>query len=166
MNYGELIGDFKPERDDIYDNFCGYFNNPTMTKIKDIENISMYGVKAYCLTSNTCRYIVIFIKNDNLSIGVKKRLTELKWESFQTRTLDSNIFKNIETLSYIPEEKGPLLSKIHKKKMDDKSCTYQCEDYPLLITLLTDNKKNLDSYQSSGNIILALETWATICTWN
>ena len=160
MNYGELIGDFKPERENVYKYFSEYFNDPIMTKIKDVENLSMYAAKAYCLTSNTCRYIIVFIKNDNISLGVNKKLIDLKWESFQTRTLDSNVFKNIKTLSYIPEEKGPLLSKIHRKKIDDKSCTYHCEDFPLVITLLTDNKKNLDS------IILALETWATICTWN
>ena len=58
------------------------------------------------------------------------------------------------------------MSKINRISIDDNSCSYNCEDYPLTITLLSDNKKNLNSYQSSGNIIIALETWSTICTWN
>ena len=56
--------------------------------------------------------------------------------------------------------------KIHRTKITKEASTYQCEDYPLIITLLHDNKKNSDSYQSSGNIILALESWNTIITWN
>ena len=37
MDYGELLDDYVPERDNIYSYFVKYFNNPTMTKVKDIN---------------------------------------------------------------------------------------------------------------------------------
>ena len=166
MNYGQLVdNNFKPEREKIYGYFADYFNNPIMTKIKDVNTLSMYAVKAYCLTANSCRYVIVFVPFNYDKINSKRNLIELKWENFQTRTLD-NKMNNIDTLSYSPQENGSLMSKINRISIDDNSCSYNCEDYPLTITLLSDNKKNLNSYQSSGNIIIALETWSTICTWN
>jgi len=166
MNYGVPIdNNFKPDREPIYDMFTEYLNNPAMTKIKNDNNLSMYLVKTYCLTSTTCRYIITFVPINNSPIGSVENLVDLKWVSLQTRTIEEK-FQNIRPHGYTPEEKGPLMSKIHRTKTTKEASTYQCEDYPLIITLLHDNKKNSDSYQSSGNIILALESWNTIITWN
>ena len=165
MNYGVPIDDFVPDKEPIYDMFIEYFNDPVMKKVKNQNNLSMYVTKTYCLTSTTCRYIIAFISGDNSEIGHTKNLSELKWLSLQTRTLSEN-FPNINTHGYIPEEKGPLLSKINRKAITKDASTYNCVDYPLIITLLHNTKKNSDSYQSSGNIIIALETWNTIITWN
>ena len=38
MDYGELLDDYEPEHENIYSYFVKYFNNPTMTKVKDTEN--------------------------------------------------------------------------------------------------------------------------------
>ena len=166
MNYGVPIdNNFKPDREPIYDMFTEYLNNPAMTKIKNDNNLSMYLTKTYCLTSTTCRYIIVFVPINNSPIGSVENLVDLKWVSLQTRTLEEK-FQNIRPHGYTPEEKGPLMNKIDRTKITKEASTYQCEDYSLIITLLHDNKKNSDSYQSSGNIILALESWNTIITWN
>jgi hypothetical protein len=99
-------------------------------------------------------------------IGSVENLNNLKWISLQTRTLEDKFPIVSSAHGYVPEEKGPLMSKIHRSKIDNQASTYQCEDYPLIITLLHDNKKNSDSYQNSGNVIIALESWNTIVTWN
>lgn len=165
MNYGIPIDNFTPEKDHIYDMFTEYFNNPALTKIKNENNLSMYITKTYCLTSTTCRYIIVFVPIDNIQLGSINSLSELKWVSLQTRTL-SEKFLNVGTHGYSAEEKGPLLSKIHRLNITKEASTYKCDDHPLIITLLHDTKKNSDSYQNSGNIIIALETWNTIVTWN
>lgn len=166
MNYGVPIdNNFKPDREPIYDMFTKYLNNPVMSKIKNDNNLSMYLTKTYCLTSTTCRYIIAFVPINKSSIGSIENLSELNWVSLQTRTLEEK-FQNIGPHGYTPQEKGPLMSKIHRTKITKEASTYQCEDYPLIITLLHDTKKNSDSYQTSGNIILALESWNTIITWN
>lgn len=166
MNYGIPIGDFKPDREHIYDMFTDYFNNPDMLKVKNTDNLSMYMTKTYCLTSTTCRYIIAFVPMNNYEIGSFENLNNLKWVSLQTRTLEDKFPGVTRPHGYVPEEKGPLMSKIHRTKIDKEASTYQCADYPLIITLLHDNKKNSDSYQNSGNIIIALESWNTIVTWN
>jgi hypothetical protein len=164
MNYGIPIGDFKPDREHIYDMFTEYFNNPKMTKIKNTDNLSMYLTKTYCLTSTTCRYIIVFVPQNNSPLGSSEYLKDLKWVSLQTRTLEEK-FPSIKYHGYIPEEKGPLLSKIHRTDITKEVSTYKCDDYPIIVTLLHDTKKNSDTYQNSGNIVIALETWNTIVTW-
>ena len=63
MNYGEAFDvDFIPGKQNIYDMFTSYYNNPKMTKLKDIEQYSMYVAKAYCLLNKECRYLIV-IKN-------------------------------------------------------------------------------------------------------
>ena len=165
MNYGIPVDkDFKPDRDHIYDMFTDYLNNPGMTKIKNDNNLSMYLTKTYCLTSTTCRYIIVFVPQNNSPLGSSEYLKDLKWVSLQTRTLEEK-FPSIKYHGYIPEEKGPLLAKIHRMDITKEVSTYKCDDYPIIVTLLHDTKKNSDTYQNSGNIVIALETWNTIVTW-
>ena len=120
----------------------------------------------YCLTSTTCRYIIIFIPKDNHPVGNNEYLKSMKWVSLQTRTLEENFSMTFKSHGYIPEEKGPLMSKINRIQISKEASTYECVEFSLIITLLHDRKKNSDVYQSSGNIILALESWNTIITWN
>jgi len=165
MNYGVPIdNDFKPDRDYVYDMFIEYFNNPEMAKIKNENGLSMYLTKTYCLTSTTCRYIIVFVPQNNSPLGSSEYLKDLKWVSLQTRTLEEK-FSSIKYHGYIPEEKGPLLAKIHRMDITKEVSTYKCDDYPIIVTLLHDTKKNSDTYQNSGNIVIALETWNTIVTW-
>jgi hypothetical protein len=136
-----------------------------MTKFKNTENISMYIVQAYCLTANTCRYVIACVTLDKYPIGTTRYLSELNWVSFQTRTIESK-FKNVRTLEYSPSEEGPLTCKIYRTKITNEIAEYRCEKLPITVTLLTDNKKTIESYQQTGNVIIALETWATIVTFN
>jgi hypothetical protein len=167
MNYGALIDDYKPERDNVYQYFSEYYNNPNMTKVKNEGNLSMYIVKAYCLTSNSCRYLIVFSQIDVNPIGYQTALSNLKWENLQTRTLE-NAFQNIrmDILAYTPQESGKLTSKINRTKINKEASIYQCEDFPIIVTLLHNNRKSAESYQSRGNVIIALETWETIISWN
>jgi hypothetical protein len=82
-NYGELLEDFNPERDEIYIEFVKYFNNPTMTKIKDIEGqFSMYATKVYSLLSNENRYLICITHKNNMNIGTVEELrTIIKTEN-------------------------------------------------------------------------------------
>ena len=162
--YGKIIDmDYIPERDNIYQMFIDYFNNPVMTKIKNENDFSMYMTKAYCLTALTCRYIIVFVNIDSEQIGVEKNLEYLRWISFQTRTLDNKI--NIVSHGYTKELKGPLLSKIKRINITPEASTYVCDELSLIVTLLHTKQKTQDAYQDNGNIILALESWETIITF-
>lgn len=162
--YGKIIdNNYNPERDNIYKMFIDYFNNPVMTKIKNQDKFSMYMTKAYCLTALTCRYIIVFIYLDNNQVGSEKNLENLRWISFQTRTLDSKL--NIVSHGYMKELKGPLLSKIKRVNITPEASTYICDELLLTVTLLHTKQKTQDAYQENGNIILALESWETIITF-
>jgi hypothetical protein len=165
MNYGTLIDESSnPNYEEVYSIFVEYFNNPLMTKIKNDNNLSMYLTKTYCLTSTTCRYIIAFVPLDYNKIGTQEELKDLKWISFQTRTLEDKF--NVKAHGYIPEEKGPLMAKINRIKITKEASIYSCEKYPITVALLHNNKKNEQTYQPKGNIIIALETWETIITFS
>ena len=164
-NYGELLHTYEPHKDNIYNLFCNYLNNPVMTKIKDVESFSMYMAKTYCMLNNQCRYIIAFIDSDNLAIHTKQKLLDLRWISLQTRTL--NDMHNLSAHSYIPKRGGDLAIEINRVNKNTDSSTYTCTSLPITITLL-HTKKNLNGmeYQDKGSIIAAIETYQTIITIN
>lgn len=164
--YGKMIDEFASVNEDIYKMFVDYLNNPIMVKTKDEEGYSVYVCKLYCLLNKDCRYIIVFTKIDTNMIGSEIKLKDLNWVSLQTRTLPSDEYSNISSHGYIPKEKGPLLSKIIRIKIEDEASTYKCDDYPLIITLLHTKNKTSTSYNNRGTIIAALETWETIVTFN
>lgn len=160
--YGQVLdGGYEPEKDYVYSLFVNYFNNPTMTKIKDVGNYSMYGCKIYCLLSKECRYIIAITHMDNYTSGTVEELKNIKWISLQTRTLSEQY--NVETHVYEPKSEGPLATRITRVKKDNNSSTYESNELPIIITLLHTPKKS--NYQDKGTVVVALETWETIVTF-
>jgi hypothetical protein len=169
MDYGELLDDYVPERDNIYSYFVKYFNNPTMTKVKDInqsngKKFSMYVCKIYGLLSNENKYIICITHGNNSSIGSVEELRTIHWISLQTRRLLEK-YKCL-THSYIAKIEGPLDEVIERFETGDKASSYHCENIPeIVITLLHTEKKGPHVYQNKGKIINALETFETIVTF-
>ena len=169
MNYGELLDDYNPEREIIYAHFTKYFNNPTMTKIKDIisadgQKFSMYACKVYGLITNENRYIICLNYGNNYSIGSVEELRTMNWVSLQTRRLPQKY--NCLTHSYIAKVEGSLDEIIERVDVSDKVSTYNCENIPeLVISLFHTEKRGANTYQSRGKIINALETYETVITF-
>lgn len=161
-NYGQIIdNDYDPSLDFMYRAFTNYFNNPVLTKIKNVDNFSVYMAKTYCLLNKECRYIVVFVQTDNMSKGARKSLTDMRWISIQTRTLEDK--HELEPHGYTAKAEGPLMASINRIKNTMEASTYSCEDFPIIVTLL--NSKNVSgAYQDKGTIVAALETWETIIT--
>jgi len=165
MNYGEAFDTgFIPDKQHIYDMFTSYYNNPKMTKLKDIEQYSMYVAKAYCLLNKECRYLIVIKNIDKNPPGYIQQLKDIDWTSLQTRSLSENY--EVATINYTPSMKGPLTAQIEKISTTKEASTYKCEKFPLVITLLHTDKKTAEIYQQKGNIISALETYETIITFN
>lgn len=162
--YGEMIDNYDPFKDNIYKMFSDYFNNPTMIKIKDINNHSMYLCKLYCLLNRECRYIIALTEKNFVSPGTPEELKTLNWISLQTRTL-SDDFHIDTTHGYQALAEGPLNVVIEKINTTKEASTYTCKDIPITITLLHTTKNTAESYQQKGTIILALETFQTIITF-
>lgn len=158
--HGEIILDYNSETESVYTYFVDYFNNPTMTKIKNIMDLSMYLTKIECLLSNKFRYLITLVDEDNLPIGAEKLLRNLQWKSFQTRTLTEN--HSVPIHKYNPTNNTRLNRTINRTQVTDASSTYTCQELSLTITILHKNDKN--DYRSEGKVINALETYETIIT--
>lgn len=172
--YGEILDkDFRPELNEMYEAFTKYFNNPTMSKIKNVDNYSMYISKLYCLLSNECRYLIVLVPIDNKGLKSLISLSDINWISFQTRTLHENY--ELPPHSYIAKRGGLLDCEILRIKVTEKASTYSCEKFPIIINILHSHQNTQkDNYSSSGSdsfvseyqdkgvIITALETFQTI----
>jgi hypothetical protein len=162
MEYGTIIDDYDPKNELVYSLITEYFNNPMLTKIKDVEGHSLYIAKIDCLLYTENRYIMVFIQSDRTQIGTVSYLKNLKWKSFQTRTLSEN--HNIKPFQHTPNKNVKFKSQIMLKQRDQKQTSYTCEDYPIIVTLLSKGNSSYE-YASKGTLVSALETWRTIISF-
>jgi hypothetical protein len=159
--YGEILESGDQSKENLYNEFDNYFNHPVMVKIKDVNNYSMYMCKTYCLLSNECRYIVVFVPQDNMPEKSKENLATMRWVSLQTRTLSDH--HELPPHSYQPKRHPGLNYAIDRVNVSEDCSTYKCDHLPLTVTLL-HGKNKPDDYQKKGTIIAALETYQTILT--
>lgn len=161
--YGEIVDDsYDPRKQEVYPLFTSYFNNPQMTKIKNVNNYSMYMTKIHAILGIEFRYLIVLCIQDGQPNGVKKFLSEIEWDSLQTRTLQED-HNHLPPHSYIPKRLLGLDNKIRLTGRDEKQYSYLVEKMPLKITLLTKSK-NID-YNSTGSVVNALETYQTIVSF-
>jgi len=153
--------DYDPAKEDLYSLFSQYFKNPKMTKIKDINNYSMYICKIHALLGIEYRYVIVFVNKDELPNGTEKFLLDLYWISLQTRTLTDE--HNIPSHAYIPRRIPELDKKIQITTKNNEQYKYKVDDLPIEITLLPKSK-GLD-YQPTGTVVTALETYHTIVSF-
>jgi hypothetical protein len=159
-NYGEMLDTgYDPFKEKIYNMFCVYFNNPIMTKIKDVNQFSMYAIKTNGMLGIEHRYIIVFVDKNNYPVGHEETLDNLFWVSIQTRTLTEDYKTKVH--NYIPRRIPELDKKINLKHKDDKQYVYNVEDYPISVCLISKNKGMLE-YGNSGKIINAIETFQTV----
>ena len=171
MEYGKIFDEYSPINDNMYKIFVDYFSNPTLIKLKNESNGSMYACKTICFFNRDCRFIIVFTQLDTTPIGKEVELKDLNWICLMTRTLPSDTYKIDTSHGYIPAQKGPLtapIKRISVTKPEPKAprgaSVYDCEEFPIIITLLHTVQKNEISYRDRGTIIAALEEWETIIT--
>lgn len=160
MNYGELIdSDFKPEREIIYNYFTTYFGNPTMIKLQEEKSFSVYVAEISCLLNRENRFLIIIVKSDRFPLRTQKMMSELSWESLQTRALHEK--NDVLVFKYLPRRYQPLMDSIKLVEKTQTHFTYHTDKLPLIVTLLPDLNGKLE-YQPTGNLITAIETFHTI----
>jgi hypothetical protein len=163
--FGQIINELSEESDiisDMYDLFDYYFDHPTMTRVRDIDDNVVYMTKIRCLLSRECMYIVAIVKN-NKYLHPQEKLKDLFWESLQTRTMFEKV--EIPSHEYRPKKLIPLMVPITRTESTDRYSSYMCEKFPINITIL-NKKEGPSEYQDKGTIVNALETYQTIITIN
>jgi hypothetical protein len=160
--YGEILDVYEPEKDMLYKSMTTFFNNPMMTKIKDVNQYSMYMSKTYCLLNRNCRYLIAFVNKDELNVGSTSELRTLRWDSFQTRTMSEN--HKLQSHAYKAQRGGHLDVPINRVNVDEEASTYDCDKLSLTVTLL-HTKKGPSEYNDNGTLIAALETYQTVLSF-
>jgi hypothetical protein len=161
-NYGQQIDDYNPSHDHIYDIFTKFLNDPTLYKVKDQDNCSVYMVKTYCLLSNECRYIVAIVNKDFNQKGAGELLKNMRWISLQTRTLQPK--HSLQSHSYTAIRGTELDAEINRINKNMEASTYKCDKLPIIITMLHGDK-GINVFQDKGTVATALETYQTIITF-
>jgi hypothetical protein len=164
-HYGQLLDElYNPSKEHLYPLFVKYFNNPIMTKIKDINGYSMYMSKINSLLLIEFRYIIVFTMQDTQSIGSTEPLSSLKWITLQTRSLKDD--HKLPLHYYTPSRMSELNKPITQVKNSSEPYTYDVQNYPILITLIPKEKNSHGAeYKATGNVITALETFSTIVSF-
>ena len=162
--YGQIINPtYDPKRNHIYESFVKYYNNPILTKIKNVHTYSMYICKIYSLLGNAFRYLILFMAKDSHPIGFEKDMSTCEWDILQTRTLEEQ--HELKSHRYKVINSPPLNQKINVIDRTTKLTTYKAEKFPLKISLLHTRKNHTYQYHPTGTILSALETFQTIINW-
>ena len=112
MEFGQVINpQYDPSKNHIYEAFTDYFNNPVLTKIKNVDKYTVYMARIHAMLGNAYRYLVIFVERDVNMFGTTKKMDELTWISLQTRTLEDQ--HNLKPHTYQAAQKPPLNQKIN-----------------------------------------------------
>lgn len=167
MNYGQLFAEYTPVKDFIYESFANYFDNPIMNKHKDVDKYSMYICKIYCLLNKDSRYIIVFTTKDDNIQNFQIKLKDIRWLSFQTRTLTES-YHHLKKHDYKPKQSHPYNIQINAIKKDETQITYHTpKDTELNLTIvLLIPEKGSHFYQDKGTLAAAFETYNTIISIN
>lgn len=148
------------DRQPIYEMFVTYFENPTMTKMHDDNNHSVYMAWTKSLLANGYRYLIAIVPLDVYFIGDKVPLDSLPWISFQTRLLPT---KNDlqHTHSYRPKANIFNQCKMIVTQRKDTYSIYEINTIPIRIIMLHTPKDKL-GYGDTAMLSSALETYQTV----
>lgn len=162
--YGQIIDSgYDPTKNSTYKAFVDYFNNPIMTKIKNVRQYSVYMVKIHSMLGTAYRYLIVFVPLDGKHNGFTQSLKDCDWISLQTRTLEDR--HDIPSIMHSAKPEHPLKQKIHMTSQNTEQTEYSVDNFPLNITLLHTRKNHTFQYSPTGTIVSALETYQTIITF-
>lgn len=150
----------------FYELLDDYFESPTLEKVQDTQNTSVYMCKIHTLlASPEKRYIVAITSQDKNPIGKKITLQNINWKSFQTRSF-ANVEKNITTHKYSPKNLPQYTIDVSLTNRYEDHTEYKVNKYNNIMVTLIHKNKNLYEYPPSGNLASCLETYKTVITFN
>ena len=140
-----------------------------MTKIKDVDNYSLYACSIHCLLTNYNRYLFAFLPKNTVPLKSTTTLDKLSWLIFQTRTLEEDY--HLHPHKYNPKRGGDysvnieITSKNEGPEHDPGFSVYKCDKFKMITITLLHTKKGPSNYQDKGILASALETYQTIISY-
>jgi hypothetical protein len=156
------LGVSKTDKDNVYAAFIEYYGDLLFTKVKENDTHYIYMFKISCQLINVNRYLVAVVSRSLNNRNHILKLSELRWDSFQTRMLKENY--NITEGSYRPNKTQAITGNINMIDSNTQASKYKAETLPINIMLL-HKKRKINEYNANGKINLALETYQTIVTF-
>lgn len=150
---------------EVYNNFSKYFDNAKLTKLKDVNNYSMYLGKVRTMLRNENRYLVAFVNKDKSPLGIKKNLEELVWFSLSTRSLKEE-HPNIDYIAYELKNDQFSHQKVYKSSYTKLSTTYSPvnKNAGFKVTILHQDDETTEEFVKSGILFSCIESYNTIIT--
>lgn len=152
------------DRNRVYRAFLDYYGDLQLKLNKRQDNYVIYACRVHSAL-NDYRYIFVVVHDDGFRAPVQQ-LSQLAWESFQTRT-SSDFYGDVpltdmvipaDRLQYV-EHKLTILSRTR-----DKS-EYTTHDLPINVVLLHDRRKNNSlQYPDEAKLYQALGTYQCVVT--
>jgi len=157
------------EKHNVYKNISDYYNNPVFVKINDTPinkynvSFSIYYCKIGCMLCIDDRYLIAMVYNDNMPVGNNERLSNLKWISFQTRTLESNLKLKSIDISVKPNNFVNSIIELNEVVNNENLNKYIYYLNSLKIELLSNDVDV--SYSSKGTIKSCLESYNCVLSF-
>jgi len=154
------------EKNIVYKNFSDYYGNPVFTKVSDTPinkwniSFSIYYCKVGCMLCIDDRYLVVLVENDNMLQGNKERLSNLKWISFQTRTV-RDLTMNLKSVDMQPKNIDFMNQSVSLSEYNESKYIYISKI--MKIELLCD--EDTSQYSQSGTIKSCLETYNCVVSF-
>lgn len=154
------------DRVKIYNAILQHFPGYVMTKTSQHGSFGIYKAIVQCLLCNGIRYAVAIVEENTASIGEKKNLSELAWESFQTRYSEDDkeaVKFQLGTFEHGHDGNSILDDTIRLNRETKESFKYICDNLPLSVELLKTRED--ESMAETGTVISALETFACVLSF-
>ncbi len=146
---------------------CAFFKDPFLKKVNETNKVSIYKcVINSMLVASQPKYIVVLVKHDFTPMFELKKLSDLEWFSFQTRTVEKGEKHDLDGLPHCemptPTNKSNrfyLLDRPIEKIMqeDFQENVEYISELPVGILCLVDKKSNkVINFQKTSNIERAL----------
>ena len=151
-----------PDHQLVYQSFEIYFNNPTFVKTNEPnESFSLYYARVNCMLAEF-RYLIIVLDQDQAPKGTEVPLHNLRWKSFQLRTLAKEV--PAPEMTYKKENNGVFDDEIKLIKRDKTAnkVMYQCRFNPLIVELLPSKKGSVMDYPDSSTLETAMDTFQCV----
>lgn len=165
--YGEILdSSIDLNKINVYNFFSEYFNNPELVKIKEVNNMAMFGTRVKSSLLRDRKYIFALVDlRDPSSRLMKASLSDLQWSSLQTRNIED--VYSVTTCNYVVnkdfENKEIKLVKINDSKT---MYYYTCPSLPSLLVTLLCSKNQTRNYSERGTLNLAIESYNCIISFN
>lgn len=164
--YGEIIDSYTPDFSLFYDAVSIFYENPKMVLLKIENGYGMYVCKFKCLLEVKRYLFAIVPEIENHKINDIVELKDLNWEALHIKQLDEIIKLGIPDHLYTPKRIIHLDKEIERIELTEENSFYKCDFHKnLKIKLIHKKDGTINQYQSTGNLLAAMETYMTILSF-